>query len=527
MESTMRRLFSAAALILAALSLTACGSDDNNDEQTPVQTPPPAPPAPLRGQLLENPPALLKTYTPEELLAIAGQNAYGRALLDLAFSPKCSVSVHQLRYQTASAGTDTVSASGALMIPSGGSDPVCQGPRPIVLYAHGTSTNKAYNIANLPAGDVESIATAAVFAAQGYIVVAPNYAGYDTSSLGYHPFLNADQQSKDMIDALTAARGALPASSAPSTTDSGKLFITGYSQGGFVAMATHRALQVAGATVTASAPMSGPYALSAFGDAIFRGQVSISAPINLTLLLTSYDAAYGDIFVNTTDVFEPKYATGINTLLPSTTALPDLVAQGKITRDVVFSNTPPDPSLAPLTPATEPAALASVFARGFGPDFLITNAYRLSYLQDQQTAPDGGFPTKTDGLPPANPTHALRRALKTNDLRNWSPTAPVLLCGGSQDPTVFYLNAQLMQDYWAVAAPTASVTVVNVDAAPTDGDPYATQKNAFQAAKDLVRTTAVIGGASDGGDAAVFDAYHAALVPPACLSAVKSFFDAR
>ena len=30
---------------------------------------------------------------------------------------------------------------------------------------------------------------AAVFAAQGYIVVAPNYAGYDGSTLDYHPYL--------------------------------------------------------------------------------------------------------------------------------------------------------------------------------------------------------------------------------------------------------------------------------------------------------------------------------------------------
>lgn len=525
----MHRLSPVAALLIAAFSLTACGSSDN-DDPPPAETPPPAPPAPppaaQRGQLLENPPVLLKTYTPDELLAIAGQNEFGQALLDLAFTPKCSVSVHQLRYQTVGVGTDMAGASGALMIPSG-TDPVCQGPRPIVLYAHGTSPERAYNIANLPAGDVESIATASVFAAQGYIVVAPNYVGYDSSSLPYHPFLNADQQSKDMIDALTAARSALPAASAPSTTDSGKLFVTGYSQGGFVAMATHRALQAAGATVTASAPMSGPYALSAFGDAIFAGQASISAPVNLTLLISSYDRAYGDIFVNTTDVFDAKYANGIESLLPSATPLTDLVAQGKIPRDVVFSNTPPDPAFAPITPATEPAELASVFARGFGPDFLITNAYRLSYLQDQQVAPDGGFPARTDGLPPANPTHPLRRALKTNDLRNWSPAAPVLLCGGSQDPTVFYFNTQLMQDYWAATAPTASVTVVNVDSAPTNGDPYATQKNAFQAAKDLVRTTAVIGGASDGGDEAVFNAYHAALVPPACLSSVKSFFDAR
>src|SRR5688572_1126690 len=167
MEPTMRRL---AALAIATLSLAACGGDDGNEALAPVDTPPPAAPGPQRGQLLENPPALLRTWAPQELLAIAGQNAYGRALLDLAFTPKCSVSVHQLRYQTVGAGTDTASASGALMIPSG-TDPACQGPRPIVLYGHGTNTNRAYNIANLAAGDVESIATAAVFAAQGYLVV--------------------------------------------------------------------------------------------------------------------------------------------------------------------------------------------------------------------------------------------------------------------------------------------------------------------------------------------------------------------
>jgi poly(3-hydroxybutyrate) depolymerase len=523
----MRRLFFLQALVLA-VSLTACGSSDDEDEPA-AESPPPAPapaPAPQRGDLLESPPALVKTWIPEELLALAGQNDAGKELLDLALSPKCSVNVHQLKYQTVGAAGEAATASGALMVPSG-TDAACQGARPIVLYAHGTSVERSYNIANLAAGNTEGIGIATALAAQGYIVIAPNYVGYDSSSLTSHPFLNSDQQSKEMIDALKAGRSSLPTSTAPSATDNGKLFITGYSQGGYVAMATHRAMQAAGSTVTASAPMSGPYALSAFGDAIFRGQVTRDAPVNLTLLISSYDTAYSDIFVNTTDVFEAKYATGIETLLPSATPLTDLQTQAKITGSVVFNSSPPDASYAALTPATEPADLASVFAKGFGTDFLISNAYRLSYLQDTQTAPDGGFPTRTDGLPPANPTHALRRALKQNDLRNWTPSVPMLLCAGSQDPTVLYLNTQLMQDYWSLNAPTTNVTVLNVDASPDSGDPYENLKLGFQTAKDLVRSTAVIGGASDGGDDAVFSAYHAALVPPFCLSAVKSFFDAR
>ena len=71
--------------------------------------------------------------------------------------------------------------------------------------------------------------------------------------------------------------------------------------------------------MTASAPLSGPYALSAFGDAIFEGQVSNSADVNLLLIISGYQQAYGNLYSATTDVFEAKYATGIDTLFPSTT----------------------------------------------------------------------------------------------------------------------------------------------------------------------------------------------------------------
>src|SRR6202034_844940 len=108
------------------------------------------------------------------------------------------------------------------------------------------------------------------------------------------PFLVADQQSKDMIDALTAARTALSSNS--QVSDNGQLFITGYSQGGYVAMATHRAMQAAGLTVTASSPMSGPYALAAFGDAVFYGDVNGGATISTTLLITAYQASYSNIY---------------------------------------------------------------------------------------------------------------------------------------------------------------------------------------------------------------------------------------
>jgi hypothetical protein len=389
------------------------------------------------------------------------------------------------------------------------------------MYAHGTNASKTFNMADLT-GNSEALLMASVFASQGYIVVAPNYAGYDTSTLSYHPYLNGDQQSKDMIDSLAAARSAYATAS---TSDSGKLFITGYSQGGYVAMATHKAMQAAGTVVTAAAPMSGPYALAAFGDAIFMGEVDMSAPANFDLLATSYQHSYKNVYTSPTDVFEAQYASGADELLPSATAITAIYSNGQLPQNALFNSTPPSPAYAAMTPATMPANLAPSFALGFGTNDLVTNAYRLAYLQDAAANPDGGYPTTTTGVAAAAPGLALRQDLKSNDLRNWAPTAPVLLCAGDSDPTVFYLNTQLIDGYWAATAPTTSVTLLDVDSSAASGDPYANEKTGFAAAKAAVEAAAVIGGAN--GAMAVLQVYHSTLIPPFCLYAVKSFFDAH
>jgi len=497
-------------------TLGGCGGMDNNTMSTPPAPPPAA--TPQRGDLIDNPPVKVSSLAPSDLLALLGGSDVGKLLLQLSYTPKCSITVYHLTYQTVDPQGNITPASGALMVPSG-SDSGCTGGRPLVLYAHGTTTDRSFNIADIQASDNgEGLLLAAVFAAEGYIVVAPNYVGYDTSTLGYHPYLVADQQSKDMIDSLTAARTALPTSDAPGSTDGGKLFVTGYSQGGYVAMATHSAMQSANMTVTASAPMSGPYALLAFADAVFQGQVNESGAVNGALLIVAYQKAYGDVYASPGDAFASKYAPTIETLLPSTTSVSDLQSQGMFP-SALFDSTPPDPSLAVYTPATQPALFAGVFAAGFGTDFLVINAFRGAYISDSLAQPDGGFPAVTDGLPAASPTNKLRIHLKANDLRNWTPTAPVLLCGGNSDPTVYFFNTNLMQHYWAGHPPATAPVILDIDSPVTAGDPYAALKSAFSAARDAVLAA--------GGEAAVLADYHAGLVPPFCLSAVKSFFDAH
>ena len=100
-----------------------------------------------------------------------------------------------------------------------------------------------------------------MFAAQGTIVVSPNYLGYDKSSLSWHPWSIAEANAVDMVDGLRAAKADLAALNG-ATKPSGKLLITGYSEGGYIAMATHKIIERDYArefTVTASGPMSGAY----------------------------------------------------------------------------------------------------------------------------------------------------------------------------------------------------------------------------------------------------------------------------
>lgn len=509
----MMRLRLTAILLACSLALGACNSSDADPQAAPA-TPSP------RGSLIESPPPRTASLTAANLLDALTGSAQAQRLLDFVSQPRCGMDIHYLQYNTIDPVGAAITASAALMVPTG-DDPSCQGPRPIVIYAHGTSLDRALNLADISnQANLEGLVAAAAFTAQGYILVAPNYAGFDTSTLPYHPYLNAEQQSNDVMDALTAARSALPTVFAPTVTDSGKLFITGYSQGGHVAMAAHRLLQQSGAAVTASAPMSGPYTLAAFGDAGFYGQVSRRLPLFFTYAVEGYQRAYGSIYMTPTEVFEPQYATLVETPLPLTVP----ASQVQVPTHM-FSSTPPDPSYAPYTPATSPQELADVFAQGFGPENLVTNPFRLAYLQDAQANPDGGFPEVTSGAPAANPANPVRQAMKANDLRNWVPASPVLLCAGVEDPSVLYMNTQLIENYWRTNAVATDIRLLDLDGSMSADDPYLSRKLGFAAAKEAVRAAAVAGGASDGGREAVVSAYHSELVPPFCLSAAKSFFD--
>jgi hypothetical protein len=511
----------ASALAFAMSMLAGCGSD------SPAAMPSDST---AHGTLALSPPLRIASLDAATFTAQLQGTSGGAQLVTIAGTPVCGVDFYDITFWTRGSVGEVTKSSGALMVPTGAA-PACSGPHPIVLYAHGTAFEKSFNIADITnASNTEGALIATMFAAQGYIVVAPNYAGYDISTLGYHPFLDASQQSGEMIDALTAARTALPTTFASATSDNGKLFVTGYSEGGYVAMATERALELSGQTVTAAAPMSGPYALEGLFDAAFFGHVNLGSTLFTPLVTTSYQHAYSNVYTTPSDFYSSTYATGIDTLMPTTLSpYTELYTQGLLPQTALFDITTPVVTgltalLAVPSDTTNP--LTPLFDTGFGSPFLINNSARVAYAVDAAGDPDG---TATGGsaLAATAPSNGLRLDLYKNDLRNggWAPTAHTLLCGGENDPTVFFsVDTGTMAAFWS-GLPAGVVTVLDVDPAGGPAGPYALIQAAFQGSQLEELTSLESSGVSaTQAEEDLLQSYHGTSVPPFCSLAAREFF---
>jgi poly(3-hydroxybutyrate) depolymerase len=416
----------------AALVLTACGDSEDSP--------------PERGAVMYA--TLAGSATAAQI--DAGTSASG--LQSLSGTATCDVDIRFVKYMTRDPSGEAVTASEAVFVPSG-DDASCTGTRPVLLYAHGTSTDKSFNMADITNNDEGSLA-AAIFAAQGYIVVAPNYEGYYESSLTYHPFVNAEAQAVDMIDGLRAAKTHL--AEASTVTPSSVLFVSGYSEGGHVAMATQKVMErdyASEFTITAAAPMSGPYNLSKFVTGIMSSPeyctnlgstdvncaVAAGATLFAPLLLTSYQKSYGNLYDATSDVYTSAYADFIETLLPSSSTVAELIAAGKLPNDTTFRLL-------------------------FGDDGMILESYRTAFLADT--------------------SNALLTDLTNNTLISWTPSAPMAMCYSAADPTVFAYNTTDAQTAFAangVTVPALDLRGSTTTIASTLGTAAATLAGAFQA----------------------------------------------
>lgn len=346
------------SLISAAALLAACGGSD-----------------PVNGSLIDTP-STLATLTKAQLDA--------SGLIALSGPARCDVKLVSLNYVTPGAKGESSNASGVLLLPTGAG---CTAAAPLVAYAKGTDVQKPRTLAN-PL-DSETGLLAAMYAGQGYAVVATDYLGFAKSNYSYHPYLHADSQATSVIDSIRAARNA---ASSQGGSLNGKVMLTGYSQGGHASMAAHRAIEKSLSSeinVVAGAHLAGPYNLSGsmkLPDAIAGYQFFVP------YLVTAWQKIYGNLYSNVNDAFKAPYAAGIESLLPNPTLnYTTLVTSGKL------------PGI-----------------NGESPDQARDALFQAAFSSDILTNPN-------------NPTFL---AAKKNDLLDWSPKSQTMLCSGSGDPTV-------------------------------------------------------------------------------------------
>jgi hypothetical protein len=302
-------------------------------------------------------------------------------------------------------------------------------------------------------------------------------------------------------------------------------------------MATLRAMQAAGEKVTAAAPGSGLYALEAEGDTIIFGGVALGATAFIPLFANSYQHAYSNIDSTTNPLFSSSYPDA-ETLLPSDTPITTIFQEGLLPESAVFDSTTPvvpgEPALTallgvPPTPVLPPSAQTPLFQKGFGNPYLVNNDYRVSYALDAAKYPDGAVPTPTAGVPVAKskPMQGFRQDLYVNDLRNgvWAPMSPTLLCGGDQDPTVYFqLNTEVMAAFWSTL-PEGLVSVLDVSATPAG--PFAAVQAGFQTSQAellaYLQTPAGGGLSLAAAEQQLVEEYHNNVLP-FCALAARGFF---
>ncbi|WP_322992736.1 lipase family protein [Limnohabitans sp.] len=370
--------------ILGAALLAACGGGDSP-----------------HGTLIESP-VLLATLTKAQF--------DGGPLVGLSGKAKCDVKVVSINYLTPGVKGESSNASGVLLLPSGAD---CTAAAPLVAYAKGTDVQKPRTLAN-PA-DGETFLLAAMYASQGYAVVATDYLGFAKSSHSYHPYLHADTEASSVIDSIRAARNAV---SSQGASLNGKVMLTGYSQGGHASMAAHRAIEKSLSSeinVVAGAHLAGPYNLSGsmqLPNAIAGYQFFVP------YLVTAWQKIYGNLYSDVKTAFKAPYADGIESLLPNPTLdYITLVTSGKLPGG-----------------GTPNQARDALFQPAFITDIT------------------------------ANANNAVVAAAKKNDLLDWSPKSPLMLCGGSGDPTVPPAVHQAVMKAAFDAKGLTNVRSVDVDA---------------------------------------------------------------
>jgi len=199
---------------------------------------------------------------------------------------------YKIPYTTTDEEGNSVSVSGLMVVPTGVPEAVNQAGLSLVSDSHGTIFANAEaptviaGSTNSPDGS--SVILTSLFA---FVTLQADYIGFGDSNEHYHPFILKKSLANTTADFIVAAK-EFAANNAINLN--GQLFLTGYSEGGYAAMAALQKIEQEGQLqVTMAAPMAGPYAVEAMAMGVLS-QPTISVPSFMANIAYAYTNAYDE-----------------------------------------------------------------------------------------------------------------------------------------------------------------------------------------------------------------------------------------
>lgn len=183
-------------------------------------------------------------------LFFTGSTMQASYFRDQLAKPQQGVKLYRVAYKSVipEKGNQPVTAYGLVAIPEN-----VQPGAPILSYQHGTIFERSWCPSN-PDGSLETQFILTQFASQGYIVIAPDYFGLTNTSTVPNTFFIPGSTAQACIDMYRASLELLR----QNNITPGKLFVHGWSQGGYCTLTFLRALEVAGISVAGASTASGP-----------------------------------------------------------------------------------------------------------------------------------------------------------------------------------------------------------------------------------------------------------------------------
>ena len=219
---------------------------------------------------------------------------------DLA-RPQQGVKLYKVTYNSVipEKGNQPVTAYGLVAIP----DSVKPGA-PIISYQHGTIFDRSWVPSN-PDGSIETQFMISQFASQGYIVICADYFGTTAGSTVPNSYFVAQSTAQACLDMYRASLEVLE----QKNVTPGKLFVNGWSQGGYSTIVFLRLLELNNIPVAGASTASGPadpllfVSQSLNNPSPFAAAFNVAALSNLMLSLDAYNGLNGYF----EQVIKPEY----------------------------------------------------------------------------------------------------------------------------------------------------------------------------------------------------------------------------